>query len=154
VASPADPTQYRDDPRWHPPQPPEPSVAPLPGPTRARHNLDLIRRRPGPPPTTTQPAGKTAAQDSYGNVLTVTALWYLLPILFGSFWLLLLDPDRRTAAYRDLLTNLPWEFSAFLLSLGVAALLRFASIGWRTWTMAFAATIIGAGLATVLHSFA
>jgi hypothetical protein len=123
-----------------------------------------IRRRPATSSDPTQPGARhssepadpverTAADATYGYVLALTAAWYLVPLLLTTVWLLVLDADRRTLAFRALLTNLPWAFAAFILSLAVAALLRLASISWRAWTLAFAAGIIGAGLATVAHSF-
>jgi hypothetical protein len=97
--------------------------------------------------------GVGAVYGTYAQVLFVTAAWYTVPALITVIWLLILDPDRRSEADRELLTNLPWAFAAFVLSLTVAALMRWASIGWRTWTTCFAAAIIGAGMATILHSF-
>jgi hypothetical protein len=69
-------------------------------------------------------------------------------------WLLTLSGDRRGTALRGFLAELPWVFSAVVLALVVAALLRWAVTGWRTLTLSFAAAIIGAGLITITHSFA
>jgi hypothetical protein len=166
-----DPQRFRDDPRWHIAEPPSDRDRPTatPGATRAsRSRLDNLVRpvrrrpateaRPGPDgarhsTATADRPERTAADATYGQVLSLVAIWYLAPLLVTTVWLLFLDADRRTLAYRELLTNLPWAFGAFVMSLGVAALLRLAAISWRAWTLAFAAAIIGAGLATVLHSF-
>jgi hypothetical protein len=164
-----DPDRLRGDPRWHTQPPPGEAGGPTPRASRtSQSRLDSlvrpIRRRsatsgdpgqPGPRHSSapTDTVERTAADATYGYVLGLTAAWYLVPLLLTTFWLIFLDTDRRTLAFRALLTNLPWEFAAFILSLGVAALLRLASISWRAWTLAFAAGIIGAGLATVAHSF-
>jgi hypothetical protein len=120
-----------------------PQRRPAPG-TRAdgRH----AARMAGPPTP-------TASDAPYGRVLGVTAAFYTAPAVLVMIWLLVLDGDRRTVAGREVLTNLPWIFMALVVSLGVAAALRWAAIGWRTWTMCFAAAIIGAGVATIVHSF-
>ncbi len=111
-----------------------------------RHAVREIATRPAPPPP--EPA------DSYGRVLGLTVAWYGVPALLCVIWLIAMDSDRRASANRALLTNLPWFFTALVLSLAIAFLLRRAAIGWRTWTMCLAAAIIGAGVATVIHSFA
>jgi hypothetical protein len=74
-------------------------------------------------------------------------------VLLSLIWLIAMDSDRRSTANRELLTNLPWVFTAVVLSVTIAWLMRWASIGWRTWTLTFAAAIIGAGVATIAHSF-
>ena len=44
--------------------------------------------------------------------------------------------------------------AALILSIAVAALLRWAMVGWRALTLSFAAAVIGAGVATIAHTFA
>jgi hypothetical protein len=166
-----DPERFRGDPRWRTPQPASDRDGPTPtpgAPRASQSRLDnLVRPVRRQPATGARPGQhgvrhstgptdrpeRSAADATYGLVLGLVAIWYLAPLLVTTVWLLFLDADRRTLAYRELLTNLPWAFGAFVMSMGVAALLRLAAISWRTWTLAFAAAVIGAGLATVLHSF-
>jgi hypothetical protein len=90
----------------------------------------------------------------YGQVLTLTALWYGILTSLCLVWLVSLDNDRRATVGRELLTNLPWFFGALVLSGVIAVVLRWAAISWRAIPTSFAACVIGAGLVTVLHSFA
>ena len=55
---------------------------------------------------------------------------------------------------QTVLASLPWLATAVVLSMAVAALLRWAVVGWRALTLSFAAAIIGAGVVTVAHSLA
>jgi hypothetical protein len=50
------------------------------------------------------------------------------------------------------MSSLPWLFGAVAMSLAVATMLRWATVGWRTLTLSFAAAVIGAGVATIAHS--
>jgi hypothetical protein len=163
-----DPDQLRDDPRWHAPLAPTERGGSTPTPRASQSRLDSLVQPARPRPVTTARPGsggarhsiaapprveRTAADATYGQLLSLVAVWYLAPLLVTTVWLLFLDDDRRTLVYRALLTNLPWAFGAFVLSLGVATLLRLAAVSWRAWTLTFAAGVIGAGLVTVLHSF-
>jgi hypothetical protein len=173
--------QFRGDPRWleasDPPLPPpgavvtpprgpaSPSVDWPPPPTRttgatvdrrpfpdrwAATQLESTGRhavRTGPPSAPSHPT------SGYSRVLMLTLAWYGVPTLLAMVWLIAMDSDRRSTGTRELLTNLPWFFSAIVLSIAVAWLLRWASIAWRGWTLTFAAAVIGAGVATIAHSF-
>lgn len=93
-------------------------------------------------------------EPAYRPVLGFTAGWYGVPAIFYVIWLVTLDGDRQGLAWRQLVTSLPWLFAALLLSLIVAALLRWAVVGWRAITLSFAAAVIGAGVTTLAHSLA
>jgi hypothetical protein len=45
-------------------------------------------------------------------------------------------------------------FAAVLISGGLATALRRLTVGWGAIGVSFAAAVIGAGLATIIHSFA
>jgi hypothetical protein len=91
-------------------------------------------------------------EPAYGPVLGFTAGWYAIPAAFYAIWLVTLNPERQAVMGRELVTSLPWLIAAVVLSLAVATLLRWATVGWRTLTLSFAAAVIGAGVATIAHS--
>ena len=91
-------------------------------------------------------------EPAYGPVLGFTAGWYGIPAVLYLVWLLTLDSDRQGPVGRQFVASLPWLVGALVLSLAVAGLLRWATVGWRTLTLSFAATVIGAGVATIAHS--
>jgi hypothetical protein len=91
-------------------------------------------------------------EPAYGPVLGFTAGWYAVPAALYLIWLITLDTDRRGLVGHEFVTSLPWLFGAVAMSLAVAGLLRWATVGWRTLTLSFAAAIIGAGVATIAHS--
>jgi hypothetical protein len=93
-------------------------------------------------------------EPTYGPVLGLTAGWYAVPAVFYLIWLLTLDGDRQGVVVRQFVGHLGWLFAAFVLSLAIAGVLRWATIGWRILTVSFAATVIGAGLITIVHSIA
>jgi hypothetical protein len=93
-------------------------------------------------------------EPTYGPVLGFTAGWYAIPAVLYLIWLVTLDTDRQALIGRQFVASLPWLFGALVMSLAVAALLRWATVGWRTLTLSFAATVIGAGMATIVHSLA
>jgi hypothetical protein len=91
-------------------------------------------------------------EPAYTPVLVVTAGWYAIPALLYLIWLLTMESDQRGVVGRELVSSLPWLFGAVAMSLAVATLLRWATVGWRTLTLSFAAAVIGAGVATIAHS--
>jgi hypothetical protein len=91
-------------------------------------------------------------EPSYGPVLGFTAGWYAIPAALYLIWLVTLESDRRGLVSHEFVGSLPWLFGAIAMSLAVAALLRWATVGWRTLTLSFAAAVIGAGVATIAHS--
>jgi hypothetical protein len=91
-------------------------------------------------------------EPAYGPVLGFTAGWYAIPAVLYLVWLLSLSGDQRGFSNRGFVTSLPWLFASVAISLAVAALLRWATVGWRTLTLSFAAAVIGAGVATIAHS--
>jgi hypothetical protein len=115
---------------------------------RARRTATLTRpRRP-----VGQPRGANDDQPTRRSVLSFTAAWYGLPGVFYLVWLMTLDGDRQSLAWRGLVTNFPWLLSSVVLSLAVGWFLCTTVVGWRVLTISFAASVIGAGLITVAHS--
>lgn len=95
---------------------------------------------------------RSSTEPAYGMLLGLTVCWYAVPGLLYVIWLLTAGTDRAGPTARQFLGNLPWLLAAVTLSLAVAALLRWAIVGWRAMTLSFAAAIIGAGVATIAHS--
>lgn len=91
-------------------------------------------------------------EPAYGPVLGFTAGWYAIPAVLYLVWLITLDSDRQSLIGRQFVASLPWLVGAVVMSLAVAGLLRWATVGWRTLTLSFAAAVIGAGVATIAHS--
>jgi hypothetical protein len=96
-----------------------------------------------------------------------TILWYALPILGYAGWTRTLSnapgrscahplhngcPPVRAAALDTLMHSLPEISLALAIALLVAMVVRMASSAWRPITVAFAASVIGAGVATILFS--
>ena len=133
-----------------------------PVPPRLRERGSRLPRPPGPPAPRggrgPAPRQRTRArreeeypdEPNYGTVLTLTAGWYLLPAVLYVVWLITVGNDR--SGTKDIVGSVPWLIAAVLLSLAVAALLRWAIVGWRALTLSFAAAVIGAGVATIAHS--
>jgi hypothetical protein len=96
--------------------------------------------------------GAYGEEPAYGPVLGFTAGWYAIPATLYLIWLATLNSDRQGLVGRAFVGSLPWLFGAMALSLTVAALLRWATVGWRTLTLSFAAAVIGGGVATIAHS--
>jgi hypothetical protein len=88
----------------------------------------------------------------YGQVLFYAALWYAVPGFLYLLWTVTLSGYRRTMVLHNFGSGLPWLTAAIALSLVVAAILRWAVIGWRPVTISFAGAVIGAGVATIAHS--
>jgi hypothetical protein len=84
----------------------------------------------------------------------LTAAWYLLPVVAYVLWLLAGGGGRLGSVGAQLGSSLPWLLASMALSFAVAGLLRWAAVGWRALTLTFAAAVIGAGVATIAHTFA
>jgi hypothetical protein len=91
---------------------------------------------------------------SFGRVFGFTAIWYGAPLVLYLLWLVITSGDREAVAGRALVAAIPWMLAAVAVSAGLAVLLRRITVGWGTVGVSFAAAVIGAGLATIIHSFA
>jgi hypothetical protein len=114
----------------------------------ARHRSATEQPGSAPPPPPAPP-------PPLGRVLGLTAGWYAIPTVAYLFWLIALSDDRPgSTGSRQLSGALPWLVAAIAVSLALCVLLRRVTVGWRSLGVSFAAAVIGAGLATMLHSFA
>jgi hypothetical protein len=116
-------------------------------------------RRPGlAPPTATgrgaEQQGRLSRIPQYLKVLWFTAAWYAGALVLYLLWLVIAGGDRESIAGRQFVSALPWMFAAVLISGGLATALRRLTVGWGAIGVSFAAAVIGAGLATIIHSFA
>lgn len=152
---------------WYRPAPPR-NDPPIDVHQAPRHDLrvDLTEARAGRAQTSQLERRAAAREDTerwprdtfddpaYGPVLGFTAGWYGAPGVLYLIWMLTLSGDRKGLVGHNFLAGLPWLIGAIVLSLAVAALLRWAVQGWRPLTISFAAAVIGAGVATIAHSLA
>jgi hypothetical protein len=114
-------------------------------------------RRPGMGQTRLRRPGadqETATSPPYLRVLWFTGAWYGGSLVLYLLWLVLAGGDREALAGRQFIDGLPWMFAAVVISAGLAAGLRRVTFGWGAIGVSFAAAVIGAGLATIIHSFA
>ena len=96
-----------------------------------------------------------------------TILWYLLPLAGYLGWAYFLSktpiagcvtelgspcPSPRSVAVDRLLANFPELGLSLSLSLTVSLLLRWITTGWHALAVGFAASVVGAGAATVLFT--
>jgi len=93
-------------------------------------------------------------EPRYSALFGLTAAWYALPAVAYVIWLLVGGGGRLGTVAAQLASSLAWVVAALILSIAVAALLRWAMVGWRALTLSFAAAVIGAGVATIAHTFA
>jgi hypothetical protein len=91
---------------------------------------------------------------AYPKVVGFIAGWYATPLMLYLVWLVIVAGDREAVAGRALVDGIPWILGASLVSAGLAAVLRRVTVGWGAIGVSFAAAVIGAGLATITHSFA
>jgi len=97
----------------------------------------------------------------------MTAVWYVVPVALYVVWALLLgstpepncqDPagnpcgSPRAEALETLVDTVPRLATALALSLVIAIVMRWANTTWRAATIGFAASVVGAGIATVLFT--
>ena len=87
-------------------------------------------------------------------MLWFTAAWYAASLVLYLLWLVIAGGDREAVAGRQFVDALPWMFVAVLISGALATALRRLTVGWGAIGVSFAAAVIGAGLATITHSFA
>jgi hypothetical protein len=92
-----------------------------------------------------EPGGVKAA-------LGYTVVWYSVPVVLFVLYMLVLDPDQRGHALGTLADAAPRFGLSLLLSLPVAAGLRWVSGTWKAASVGLAAAVMGGGLATVLFS--
>jgi hypothetical protein len=106
-------------------------------------------------------------EGGFAGAMVATAGWFGVPLVLYLLWTLTLHsspeagcidsagracPAERAAAISDLLSALPRIAAALMISLAVATIMRWASASWRAISIGFAASIVGAGAATVLFS--
>ncbi|GAA1769794.1 hypothetical protein [Luedemannella helvata] len=100
------------------------------------------------------PATPVAEQLDYRRAAIFTAAWYGVPLLLYLAWALTLEANRRTFVLHQLGGNSLWLLSAALLSLLLGLALRWVAHEWRNLTVSFAASVMGAGIVTVVHTLA
>ena len=93
-------------------------------------------------------------EPSYRALFGLTAGWYALLALIYLGWVAIAGGEGAGLGSQSVAASVPWLAIAVALSVAVAALLRWAVVGWRALTLSFAAAVIGAGVATVAHSLA
>jgi hypothetical protein len=98
--------------------------------------------------------GRLGRVPEYLKVLWCTAAWYAGALVVYLLWLAIAGGDREAVAGRQFVDALPWVLAAALISGGLATALRRLTVGWGAIGVSFAAAVIGAGLATIIHSFA
>jgi hypothetical protein len=120
----------------------------LPAPYNPPGRTVVARRQPVvvAPPADDEP--------EYRRAITYTIAWYAVPGVLYLAWALTLESSRRTFVLANFTASLFWLLGAAVLSLLVATILSWAAREWRSLTVSFAATVIGAGIATVAHSLA
>jgi hypothetical protein len=119
----------------------------LPAPYNPPGRTALARRQ-------TTVAAPPDDEPEYRRAIMYTGAWYVVPGLLYLAWALTLESSRRTFVLHNFTASLLWLLGATVLSLLVATILSWAAREWRSLTVSFAATVIGAGIATVAHSLA
>ena len=104
---------------------------------------------------------------NYLASMLATLAWYALPLLAYLGWAVMLSGEPpgdcldalgapcvapRMEALGNLGNSVPQVCVAMALSIVVAMLLRWATVGWRALTVGFAAAVVGAGTTTVVFS--
>lgn len=136
---------------WPAADPPRPeSEAPKPEPDLASLRVRITEE--GDTISRSARRSRFGEEPAYRLVLTWTAGWFCVPLVFYLIWLVTLDGERMAMAAGQLVRGLPWLIAALAASAGVAALLRWAVTGWRAVTLAFASAVIGSGMVTIAHS--
>ena len=85
----------------------------------------------------------------YQVLFTLTAIWYAPVAVIGLIWVLLVSDDGTLAGA---LAGLAWLAFAAGVSMAIAGLLRWASVGWRAITLSIASALIGGGLTTIAYT--
>jgi len=85
----------------------------------------------------------------YQVVFTLTALWYVPVAVIGLLWVLLVSGEGTLGG---ILSGLGWLAFAAGVSMAIAGLLRWASVGWRAITLSIASALIGGGLTTIAYT--
>ncbi|MBX6752306.1 MAG: hypothetical protein IRY85_22035 [Micromonosporaceae bacterium] len=85
----------------------------------------------------------------YQVLFTLTAIWYAPVAVIALLWVLLVS-DNGTLA--GALAGLAWLAFATAVSIAIAGLLRWASVGWRAITLSIASALIGGGLTTIAYT--
>ena len=90
----------------------------------------------------------------YRALFGLTVSWYALLALTYLGWVAIAGGQGANSGVQPVLASWPWLATAVALSMAVAALLRWAVVGWRALTLSFAAAVIGAGVMTIAHTVA
>lgn len=85
----------------------------------------------------------------YQVLFALTAIWYAPVAVIGLLWVLLVSGDGTLAGA---LSGLAWLAFAAGVSMAIAGLLRWASVGWRAITLSIASALIGGGLTTIAYT--
>ncbi|WP_213451090.1 hypothetical protein [Rhizomonospora bruguierae] len=94
-----------------------------------------------------------AADQRYWVTALWTVTWYAVPLALAAMWIMLGGAgDQRGSALGSLRGALPTAAGSLLISLLMAAMLRWAGRTWRPIWVGFAAAAVGAGVATVVFS--
>jgi hypothetical protein len=161
----ARPTAPRTTPVWHDLREPAPATvaqSTVAQSTVAQSTVDRSTAGQSVAEPTRRPArrGRDAFDDpdsdepAYRSVLGLTLAWYVIPAVLYLLWLLTVGRHRPNSSGGSIGASLPWLLAATVLSVTVAALLKWAIVGWRALTVSFAAAVIGAGVVTIAHSIA
>ena len=105
------------------------------------------------PELTAPPMDGFDEDRDYPVALWWTAIWYAAPILLYVVLALFISSSTvRSHALHALVSDAPGVVFAIAISLGVATGVRRATLAWRPITVGLGATIVGAGIATLLIS--
>jgi hypothetical protein len=85
----------------------------------------------------------------YQVIFMLTAFWYAPVAVIALLWVLLVSGDGSLAGA---LSGLAWLAFAAGVSMAIAGLLRWASVGWRAITLSIASALIGGGLTTIAYT--
>lgn len=84
-------------------------------------------------------------------MLLWTALWYAAVAVIYAIWAAIgSSSSMRGMAFHGMLHDLPYAAGSLLLSLGIAALFHRLTLAWRPITAGFAASVVSAGLITLI----
>lgn len=150
----------------HPPAPqPERFAGTYPEhPFRPPRNLPPPDR-PAPAHPTPDPeedAGEEEVDEQPGYLRTalVTVVWYAIPLLLYTMYVLTLDGpaqatdgrSTRATALGGLLAVMPQIGVALAMSVGIAGVVRLIGRGWQAASIGFSAAVVGAAMATIVFT--